>query len=142
MLKFIGLGLDNETDISFHGMNEAKKSQHIFAEFYTNIMSGLSIQNLELMLGKKVTVLSREDVEERADTTILNHAKHTDVSILIPGDPMIATTHIDLRLRAEKLGISCSIIHASSISSAITCILPIRSFGFFLVIFFIRIFIA
>jgi diphthine synthase len=43
---------------------------------------------------------------------------------------MIATTHIDLRLRAEKLGIPCSIIHASSISSAITGTTGLQNYKF------------
>lgn len=37
---------------------------------------------------------------------------------MVPGDPMVATTHVDLRLRAHKAGIKTRIIHAASVASA------------------------
>ncbi|MFQ6074376.1 MAG: diphthine synthase, partial [Candidatus Bathyarchaeia archaeon] len=39
--------------------------------------------------------------------------------LLVPGDPLIATTHVDLRIRAEKQGIKTRVIHGASIISAV-----------------------
>lgn len=117
MLYIIGLGLYDEKDISLKGLETLKKCKKIYAEFYTNLWHG-SIENLEKLIENKIKILDRGDVEEAPDE-FLNYAKKEDVALLIPGDPMAATTHIGLVLRAEKMGINVKIIHSSSIFSAI-----------------------
>ena len=51
-LVFIGLGLYDEKDISLRGLEELKEADAVFAEFYTSLMPGFSIQKLEEMIGK------------------------------------------------------------------------------------------
>jgi diphthine synthase len=41
------------------------------------------------------------------------------VGLLIPGDPLVATTHVDLLIQARKMGIKTKVIHAPSIYSAL-----------------------
>jgi len=118
MLSFVGLGLYDENDLSLKGLNVLKKSRKVYAEFYTSFYGG-SIPALEALIGKKITVLSRSDVEEHPEESVLKDAQDSDVSLLACGDPMVATTHIDLALRARKLGIDVQIIHASSAYSAV-----------------------
>ncbi len=115
-LVFIGLGLEDESGLSLRGLAEAKSCEVLFAEFYTSLMPGLDLGKLRRLVGKEVTVVSRSDVEERADDLILSKAGK--VGFLVPGDPMVATTHVDLRLRAHKRGIRTRIIHAASVASA------------------------
>jgi diphthine synthase len=43
---------------------------------------------------------------------------------------MISTTHIDLRIRAKKRGIETSIIHASSISTAVCGLTGLQNYRF------------
>ena len=43
---------------------------------------------------------------------------------------MVATTHIDLRLRAKDLGIKTAIIHAPSISSAVSGLSGLQNYRF------------
>ncbi|MFZ2456717.1 MAG: diphthine synthase [Candidatus Altiarchaeia archaeon] len=118
MLYLIGLGVFDEKDLSIRGLEALKSCSGIYAEFYTNHFSG-SLTNLEDMTGKKVTILKRGDLEERPEQNVFKHSKNRDIAILISGDPMVATTHIDLILRAKKLGIPYKIIHSSSVYSAI-----------------------
>jgi len=118
MLSFVGLGLYDENDLSLRGLDVLKKSHTVYAEFYTSFFGG-SIPALEALTGKKITVLSRSDVEEHPEESVLKDARGSDVSLLVCGDPMVATTHIDLTLRARKLGIGVQIIHASSVYSAV-----------------------
>ena len=117
MLYIVGLGLYDEKDITLGGLEVLKKCSKIYAEFYTNLWHG-SIKNLEALAGNEIKILDRRALEEKPDE-LLNHAKTGDVALLIPGDPMAATTHIDVVLRAEKLGINVKIIHSSSIFSAV-----------------------
>ena len=118
-LVFVGLGLHDEKDVSIRGVEEMKRANTVFAEFYTSLMPGLSIQKLEGLIGKKVSVVSRQTLEEEGGEPILQEAKKGKVTFLVPGDPLIATTHVDLRIRAEKQGIKTRVIHGASIVSAV-----------------------
>jgi diphthine synthase len=129
-LVFIGLGLHDERGLSLRGQAEAKSCESLFAGLYTSLMPGLNVENLERMLGKTIQVLSRSDVEEKAESTILSQAKDRKVGFLVPGDPMIATTHVDLRLRAHKTGIKTKIIHAASVASAVAAVSGLQSYKF------------
>ena len=129
-LTLIGLGLHDERSISLEGLEEAKKAKYVFAEFYTSYMPAIKIPNLEKMIGKQVKILSRKDVEDHAQQKILVHAKKHPCVLLTPGDPNIATTHIDLILRAENEGIKTSIIHSASISSAISGATGLQNYKF------------
>ena len=129
-LKFIGLGLHSELGISMRGLDEAKEANLILAELYTSLMPGLSLQRLEKLLGKPVKVLSRSDVEEKAEQTVLSEARTKSVAFLVPGDPMAATTHLDLRLRAEKAGIKTGIVHGASVTSAVSSVVGLQNYKF------------
>ena len=117
-LVFIGLGLFDENDVSLRGLDEVKTADHVFAEFYTSLMAGLSLERLEKRIGKKVTVVSRKALEEENGEFILSKAADLKVAFLVAGDPMIATTHVDLRIRAQKRGIRTRVVHGASIVSA------------------------
>jgi len=116
---FIGLGLYSERDISLHGMEEAKTAETLFAEFYTSLMSELNLSKLEKLVERRVTVISRRDLEEDCGKRILEAAEKGKTVLLVPGDPLIATTHVDLRIRAERQGIETRVVHGASIVSAV-----------------------
>ncbi len=127
-ITFIGLGLNDETDISIKGLNEIKKCNIVFAEFYTAKLVGKSIEKIEKTIGKKIQVLDRAETEK--GDNIINSAKVNNIAFLTAGDPMTATTHIDLRLRAEKEGIKTHIIHGSSVVTAIPGLLGLQNYKF------------
>jgi len=116
MLYLIGLGLHDVRDISLKGLDLVKKADKIYAEFYTSISSPK--KEIEKLLDKPVTVLSREEVETDFEK-VVREAKTKDVVLLTGGDPMVATTHSELLLQAHKAGVKFKIIHSSSIVSAI-----------------------
>ena len=118
VLYFIGLGLYDEKDISLRGLEAIKKCDAAYLENYTSMLS-CDVKKLEKLYGKKIILSSREQVENKAEDTILKDALSKDVAFLVIGDPMSATTHIDLRLRAEKAGIECIVIHNASVFSAV-----------------------
>ena len=118
-LIFVGLGLHDEKDISLRGLEEVKQMDAVFAEFYTSLMPGLSVQKLEELVGREVLVVSRRSLEEEGGREILQEARRGKTAFLVPGDPLIATTHVDLRIRAEREGIRTRVIHGSSIISAV-----------------------
>jgi len=117
MLSLIGLGLNDEKDLTLKGIDEAKKADKIYIELYTSYWHG-NLKNLEKMIDKKIEILKRKDLEENSKK-ILDEAKKENVAIFVPGDPLVATTHSSLILEARKLKIKTKIIHNASIVSAI-----------------------
>ena len=129
-MVFIGLGLHGNETISLEGLNEVREADRVYAELYTSLLPNLDLRELERSVGKPIRVVGREIVEQRPDE-ILEAARSGKVAFLVPGDPMVATTHVDLRLRAALMGIQTKIVHASSIVSAAAGIsgLQIYKFG-------------
>ncbi|MBN2065694.1 MAG: diphthine synthase [Candidatus Thermoplasmatota archaeon] len=127
-LVFIGLGLYDEQDISLKGFEILKLCDTVFAEFYTAKLSGTTITKLEHNMGKSIHVLSRTETEK--GDVILNTATNNKVALLVCGDPMTATTHVDLRLRAEQQGIPTRVIHGSSIATAVPGLLGLQNYKF------------
>lgn len=117
MLILIGLGLFDEKDLSLRGIEEARKADKAYLELYTTAWFG-DVKKLEEMVGKKIEILKRKDLEENSDK-ILEEAEVKDVAILVGGDPLVATTHSALLLEARKKSINVKVIHNSSIVSAI-----------------------
>lgn len=89
---------------------------------------GTSLEKLEKLYGKRVCVLTREEVEQQPDW--LTEAKHRKICFLTGGDTMVSTTHVDLRLRAEKLGIETRLIHGASIASAVSGLTGLQNYRF------------
>jgi len=128
MLFFIGLGLYDELDISVKGLEAVRKADKVYAEFYTSRLMGARVQDLERLYGKKIHLLSRCDVE--VDPSWLKEALVSNVAFLVGGDPMVSTTHLDLRLRALELGIKTKIIHSSSIVTAVSGATGLQNYRF------------
>jgi len=116
-LYLIGLGLWDEKDISVKGLAIAKKCKYVFLENYTSVLMGSTPEKISKLVGKKVEVLNREDVEQKKE--YLKLAAKDDVALLIGGDPTVATTHIEILQEAKTKKVKTQIIHASSILSAV-----------------------
>lgn len=128
MLYFVGLGLFDEKDVSLKGLEVIKQVDEVYVEFYTSRLMGSDQEKMEALYGRKLTVLSREEVEQ--DPWWLERAKERDVVFLTGGDTMVSTTHVDLRLRAHRLGIQTRLIHGSSIVSAICGLSGLQNYRF------------
>lgn len=128
MLTFVGLGLYDEKDISVKGLEAVQRADLVYAEFYTSRLMGTSVEGLERFYGRKIRLLSREDVE--VDPAWLEDARDRDVTFLIGGDPMVSTTHLDLRLRAMEIGIRTRVIHSSSIVTAVSGLTGLQNYRF------------
>jgi diphthine synthase len=127
-LMFIGLGLYDENDISYKGLKAIQNADTVYAEFYTSKLTGTTKSKLEKKFGKKITVVTREETEK--GDVILEAAQRKSVALLTCGDPMTATTHIDLRLRALEKNIATSIINGSSIVTAAPGLLGLQHYKF------------
>jgi diphthine synthase len=126
----VGLGLYDEKDLSLRALEEIKTAAKVFAELYTSLMPAMNIPRLEKIIGKKVIVVSRKTLEEEGGHQILQEAKKAKVAFLVPGDPMIATTHVDLRIRANKMSVRTRIVYGASIVSAVIGLTGLQNYKF------------
>ena len=116
-LYMIGIGLNDEKDISVKGLELIKKADKVYLENYTSILD-CSIEDLEKFYGKEIILADRTMIENEI-SVILEEAKEKNIAVLIVGDVLVATTHIGILLEAKEKRIDVEVIHNSSIFNAI-----------------------
>ncbi|ESO98898.1 hypothetical protein LOTGIDRAFT_213693 [Lottia gigantea] len=119
MLYLVGLGLGDAKDITVKGLEVVKSANRVYLEAYTSILT-VGLDTLEKFYGREVKLADRDTVEQDSDE-ILDGADIEDVALLVVGDPLGATTHTDLILRALEKKIPYKVIHNASIMNAIGC---------------------
>lgn len=122
MLCLIGVGINEYDSLSSGSIEILKNSDVVYMERFTGFLSneflekvksivdgyGVSRQNNRI----GVQLVKRWFVEDGRQ--ILENSLKENVSILIYGDPLIATTYNDLLVRAKKQSIPYKVIHSSS----------------------------
>ncbi len=128
MLYIIGIGLNDEKDITIKGLEAVKKCDVLYLETYTSILQ-VPVERLEEFYGKKIIRATRTLVEKDADK-ILDEADKKNVAFLVVGDALSATTHVDLIVRAKEKKIDVEVIHNASVLNAVgICGLQLYKFG-------------
>jgi len=129
VLTFVGLGLYDLQDVSVKGLEYIRNADAVYLESYTSRLFGCTQNEMQELYGKEIRVLSRHDIEGDPGP-LLECAGTNEVVLLIGGDPMVSTTHIDLRIRAHQKGITTKVIHGSSISSAVCGLTGLQNYRF------------
>jgi len=129
VLYVIGLGLGDEKDITIRGLECIKTCQRCYLEFYTSIL-GIDNARLEAFYGVPVLLADRTMVESEAEQ-IYRDALEGNIGFLVVGDPLCATTHTDLILRARALNVTVEVIHNTSVmGAAASCGLQLYQYGY------------
>lgn len=115
MLFLIGLGLATK-DLSARALEEITEADELLLETYTAFIPEDYLNFLEKQSGKKPRMIKRKDLEEDVKQTVAM-AKSKNIVILVPGDPLIATTHSIILNEAKKQGIKYEVTHAPSVFS-------------------------
>jgi diphthine synthase len=126
-LSFVGLGLGPK-GISLEGIEELKSADSLYLEYYTTPHEPSLLKELEKVLGRSLTIVDREFVED--GTRILEEASRRKVALAVLGDPMIATTHDELRARAIRRGVETRVVHGATIASAAASASGLQSYKF------------
>lgn len=119
MFYLIGSGINGYGSMPIEGIDACKISDYVYIERYTNIISDSDLLILEKLIGKKIIELSRIDLETGFEKNILPKAKDEIVSLIIVGDPLSATTHVEFLKECKEKSIGYKVIHASSIYSSL-----------------------
>ncbi|MBU0586267.1 diphthine synthase, partial [Candidatus Micrarchaeota archaeon] len=104
MLALIGLGISG--DLTMHGKELAKQSEEVYAEMHTGVLQKDWKKKMEKLIGKKIRVLEREELES---DFIVKRAEKEKVALLVAGDPLAATTHYTHLQDAKKEGIKVEV---------------------------------
>ena len=117
MLRFIGLGINGHKTMSTHVLEILRNCNAIYLDKFTGFVSDDDLKELRSLAELhdfEINILPAERwfVEDGRD--ILEQARTSDLVLLTYGDPFIATTLIELYVRAVKNSIKVDVIHAAS----------------------------
>jgi diphthine synthase len=113
MLCLVGAGIYETVEMS-NSIKILNCCDKIYLERFTSPISDNSIRILKSTLGpeKKIEIVKRWFVEDGRQ--ILDESKRLNVGLISYGDPTIATTFTELRIRALKNNIEVKVVHAAS----------------------------
>ncbi len=126
-LRLIGIGPGDLGLMTIDAIDAARDSDHRFLEGYTATLPPEQEDLLESRIGPW-TRLMRPDIETPDE--ILRLARTTVVALLVVGDPMQATTHIDLLLRAKDAGLETETIPGISATTLAITLSGLQSYRF------------
>ncbi|CAC12012.1 methyltransferase DPH5 related protein (diphthamide biosynthesis) [Thermoplasma acidophilum] len=115
MLNIIGVGLRGTGSITFDEFDALRTSDFVYADMYTSIGQPGLIRKISAMIDRDILPLTRDEIE---NGSILPQAASKNVSLIVVGDPLMATTHNELRYEAMNQGIGVRIFENASILNA------------------------
>ena len=126
-LRLIGIGPGTVGSMTTEAISAAKSADFRRYEAYTALWPDEELSDLEQLVGPIERVM-RPEIENPEE--ILGLAKNHVVAVLIVGDPLQATTHVDLQLQANENGIECEVIHGISITNLVTGAIGLSNYKF------------
>ena len=126
-LLLVGMGMGRLEGMTQEALDAATKADHRRYEAYTALWPEAELVRLETAIGPVQRVM-RPEVEEPDELFAL--AKQSLVALLVVGDPLQATTHVDLQLRAQEMGVECRVFHGISITSVVTGAVGLSNYKF------------
>lgn len=112
MLWFVGAGINGYRGLSLAALDVLKKCEAVYVERFTSALSDSDLQGLNSILEREVRPVQRWFVEDGRE--ILEAAKKNEIALVTYGDPLIATTHSELRSRAARNSIKTAVLHSAS----------------------------
>lgn len=126
-LILVGMGLGHVEGMTVEALEAARKADHRRYEAYTALWPEDELLRLEEQIGPIQRVM-RPEVEQ--PDALLKLAQSSTVALLVVGDPLQATTHVDLQLQAQEAGIPCEVVHGLSITTVVTGAVGLSNYKF------------
>lgn len=126
-LILVGMGLGHVEGMTVEALEAARKADHRRYEAYTALWPEDELKRLEEQIGPIQRVM-RPEVEQ--PDALLKLAQSSTVALLVVGDPLQATTHVDLQLQAQEAGIPCEVVHGLSITTVVTGAVGLSNYKF------------
>jgi len=116
-LYLIGLGLGSKKHLTLEALDLMERADKLILDTYTSIIGDDLVKYLEERFGEKLIEAERSMLEDDVEK-VIEEAEEKDLAILVPGDPLIATTHISIIIEAIKKGVRYKLVHGLSIVCA------------------------
>lgn len=126
-LMLIGMGPGRISSMTIEAKQAAIAADYRRYEAYTALWPSNELKTLENEIGK-IEMVMRPEVEN--PTELLELSRNNLVALLIVGDPLQATTHVDLQLQALEAGIDCIVFHGISITTLVTGSIGLSNYKF------------
>ena len=126
-LVLIGIGPGGIGGMTRDAISAAKDADYRRYEAYTALWSQEDLESLEGEIGE-IRKVMRPEVEDPVELLAL--AKTHSVALLVVGDPLQATTHVDLQLQALEAGVQCTVIHGVAITGLVTGAVGLSNYRF------------
>ncbi|MCS5532640.1 MAG: diphthine synthase, partial [Candidatus Poseidoniaceae archaeon] len=126
-LVLIGMGPGKFSSMTIEAKQAAKACDLLRYEAYTALWPQNELDLLETECGE-ITKVMRPEIE--SPELLFKMAKDSLVGLLVVGDPLQATTHVDLQLQAAEAGIECVTFHGISITTIVTGALGLSNYKF------------
>ena len=126
-LILIGMGPGKFSSMTIEAIQAAKQCDSLRYEAYTALWPQNELDLLEAECGE-ITKVMRPEIE--TPELLLEMARNSLVGLLVVGDPLQATTHVDLQLQAAEAGIECITFHGISITTIVTGALGLSNYKF------------
>ena len=126
-LLLVGMGMGRLEGMTHEALQAASAAEHRRYEAYTALWPDEELERLEARIGAIQRVM-RPEVEEPDELLAL--ASTSLVALLVVGDPLQATTHVDLQLRAAEAGVECRVFHGLSITTLVTGAVGLSNYKF------------
>ena len=126
-LVLIGIGMGAIDGMTVEAVQRMKNADYRFLEAYTARWLDEDVERLESLVGP-VELIMRPEVEN--PERILSLATNSVVALLVIGDPLQATTHVDLQLQADAAAIPCHVVHGISITTLVTGAVGLSNYRF------------
>ncbi len=115
MFYLIGVGLRPD-HLTLEAVQAAEKCNRVFLDTYTSAYAQGNVKDLREALAKEILCLDRKGLEEGFELVLKNaKAEEEDVALLVFGNPLSATTHIQLLVDAKKLGLETKVVPGISV---------------------------
>jgi len=126
-LLLVGMGMGQLEGMTQEAMHAASAADHRRYEAYTALWPEAELARLEARIGP-IQRIMRPEVEEPDE--LLTLATTSLVALLVVGDPLQATTHVYLQLRALGAGVECHVFHGLSITTLVTGAVGLSNYKF------------
>jgi diphthine synthase len=128
-LAFVGLGLGDEAGLSARQLAVLRAAGRVFAEEYTAVPPGGTWDRLAAEIDRPIERLDRAALESEAPI-LTALTSHSHVALVVPGDPFAATTHVALRIAAERAGHTWRYLPNASVVTAAPGFLGLMQYRF------------
>lgn len=118
MFYLVGIGLKPE-HLTQEALIVLRKCNTIYCENYTSMLAQGKLEEIEKLIGKKIKLIERKNVESFDFLYENKMKKNEDFALVVVGNPLIATTHQEVLRECQKMKVQFRVMVGISITDFI-----------------------